>query len=187
MSTLSPQRSRCQVSMATPLRTAPLCDTTEIPPMARQQQMFARMRRSSNGCSDDGRWLRKPLLYPLSYEGGTRSRLPVWAYLSVPGRPSRYTDGRRRRACACHQPPTPPGSHRPRSNSAPCRGVRIRTGLFLRICSHQELTQGDRHVIAPDGPHSTWTLSPPHPRCEPRQDFRGRRRSVPSPYAALKA
>src|SRR5690242_9573731 len=23
-------------------------------------------------CSDDGRWLRKPLLYPLSYEGGTR-------------------------------------------------------------------------------------------------------------------
>jgi hypothetical protein len=33
------------------------------------------------------------LLYPLSYEGATRSRIPVWAYVTVPGRPCRYSDG----------------------------------------------------------------------------------------------
>ena len=60
-------------------------------------------------------WFRKPLVDPLSYEGGTRSRIPVWAYLSVPGRPSRYTDGSERRACACvnHGPqPDPIGQDR---------------------------------------------------------------------------
>ena len=34
-------------------------------------------------CCDDGRWLRNRCSIPLSYEGGTRSRIPVRAYLSV--------------------------------------------------------------------------------------------------------
>jgi hypothetical protein len=95
----------------------------------------------SDQCGVGASRLRKPMLYPLSHEGGEDLRIPGWAYRGVAGRPSGYVHvpgGWPRRV---YRYGSRRGSDGSNSNPRASSDVRERPCALLRIISEVEPTR----------------------------------------------